>query len=1613
MVGSRTFFSVRVGLISLACLCVAPAGLNGATGASSADAAWKKAGADEGLRQAFERATYALKDSGHGAWRGANAAQRLTLEFDGREARLSHPDGSVNFHLTGYGYGDRLREPAVSKPIGAGNRVEYQRGDLTEWYVNGLQGLEQGFTLGQRPGEWRDGEPLVIALGVSGGLLPVSKTGDGAVLFESGKGVVLRYAGLKALDARGRVIPSRLEVRGSEIRLVVEDKGAQYPLVVDPLWSQQQELTASDGAANDLFGASVSVDGGTAVVGAFNKTVGSNIYQGAAYVFVRSGGIWSQQAELTAPDGAAGDRFGRSVSVSGSTTVIGAQFKTVNSNGMQGAAYVFVQSGGVWSLQQELTASDGATGDQFGASVSVCGDTTVIGAIGRNSSQGAAYVFVRSGGVWSQQQDLIASDGAAADEFGVSVSVSGNTAAIGAWGRSAHRGAAYVFVRNGGTWSQQQELTASDGVAGDRFGYSVSVSGDTAVSGAYGRNSYQGAAYLFTRSGGAWGQQQELISSYDVAGCGGLGCGFGSSVSVSGNTAVIGAYDIASSEGGAYVYVQNGEAWSQQQELAASDGAPVDQFGISVSVSGDTAFIGAYEKTINSQFGQGAAYAFVRPRLGTNSLLVGSAGGTSSVVLAYDAAWTATANDSFLHISSGSDSGTGSAVVVFTYDAFSGTGSRTGTLTIAGQIVTVTQAGTNYIGPYGTGTAITLVSGLAEPSGVAVDGSGNAYIADTLNNAIKEWNASTQQVTTLVSSGLNQPTAVAVDGSGDVYFADQGNQAIKEWSAASQQVAPLVSSGLSYPWSVAADVFGNVYLTDLNYNAVMEWSASTQQVTTLVSSGLLSPQGLAVDISGNVYIADSLHYAVKEWSPAAQQVASLVSSGLNYPTGISVDGSGNVYIADHQGNAIREWSASTQQLTTLVSSGLFGPGDVAVDGSGNVYIADTGNSAIKELPYAFVGPPSLTEPASAGTDSLLPVLPATTSLTGVYAPTSDSNWLTIGTIANGVVGFSFAASTSASPRVAHITLLGQQVTVTQNGLPLVPSVDIDAPVQGATVSGMVTVSGWAIDNTGTIGTAISAVQVLVDGTAVGTATYGLSRPDVCYVYPGRAGCPNVGYSYSLNTAALSAGSHTITVEATDSSSPPDTGSASVVVNVTSIGPPSVWIDSPVAGAAVSGTITVNGWAMDNRAAVGTAIGSVQVFVDGAAVGNATYGLSRPDVCYVYPGRPGCPNVGFSFVLNTAALTPGSHTIMVTATDSDNTPDTGSATVVVNVIGPPSVWIDSPVAGAAVSGTITVSGWAMESRAAVGTAIGGVQVFVDGTAVGNATYGLSRPDVCYVYPGRPGCPNVGFSFALNTATLTPGSHTIMVKATDSASFPVTGSASVVVNVTSIGSPSVWIDSPVAGAAVSGTITVNGWAMDNRAAVGTAIGSVQVFVDGTAVGNATYGLSRPDVCYVYPGRPGCPNVGFSFALNTATLTPGSHTIVVTATDSDTTPDTGSATVVVNVIGPPSVWIDSPVAGAAVSGTITVSGWAMESRAAVGTAIGSVQVFVDGTAVGNATYGLSRPDVCYVYPGRAGCPNVGFSFALNTAALSAGSHTITVQATDSSSPPDTGSATVTVQM
>lgn len=333
------------------------------------------------------------------------------------------------------------------------------------------------------------------------------------------------------------------------------------------MWTQQAELTSSDGQDYDNFGWSVAISGNTIAIGAICHPYSSNSYPqcgpGAVYVFGESGGTWTQQAELTASDGVRGDLFGYSVAAASNTIVIGADQKEIHSHAYQGAAYVFVGSGETWTQQAELTASDGIYNDTFGYSAAVNGSTAVIGApfrtVGANQAQGTVYVFSGSGGTWTQQAELISSDGEAGDIFGNSVALDGSTAVIGAPCHPRNgaafcqggTGAAYVFVDNSGTWSQQAELTSSDGVAGDEFGISVALSGSTMLMGApyhtFGTSDVPGAAYVFADNGGTWSQQAELTSSDGVA-----FDQFGYSVALSGSTAVGGSPNHPAQGGTAY-----------------------------------------------------------------------------------------------------------------------------------------------------------------------------------------------------------------------------------------------------------------------------------------------------------------------------------------------------------------------------------------------------------------------------------------------------------------------------------------------------------------------------------------------------------------------------------------------------------------------------------------------------------------------------------------------------------------------------------------------------------------------------------------------------------------------------------------------------------------------------------------------------------------------------------------------------------------------------------------------------------------------------------------------------------------------------------------------------
>ena len=321
-------------------------------------------------------------------------------------------------------------------------------------------------------------------------------------------------------------------------------------------WGWPQQLTANDGVVGDDFGFSVAIDGDTIVVGAEradHPTGGADT--GAAYVFVRDGsGAWTQQRKLLG-DSIAGDYFGSAVGVSGNVVVVGARGDDDNGSAA-GAAYVFRRSGTIWSSEQKLTASDGSIMDDFGASVAIDGATILVGArlddpVG--STSGSAYVFADTGALWVQQQKLVASAAAATDKFGWSVSLSGNTALIGAPGH-AGTGAALAFEKSGSTWSEQRTLIPFDGVSGDRFGEAVSVSDGLALVGApnHQTNGYaSGAAYLYVIAGSFFQKltaQDASASDY-----------FGGSVALEGNVAAIGArsddhVNIGSNVGSVYVF---------------------------------------------------------------------------------------------------------------------------------------------------------------------------------------------------------------------------------------------------------------------------------------------------------------------------------------------------------------------------------------------------------------------------------------------------------------------------------------------------------------------------------------------------------------------------------------------------------------------------------------------------------------------------------------------------------------------------------------------------------------------------------------------------------------------------------------------------------------------------------------------------------------------------------------------------------------------------------------------------------------------------------------------------------------------------------------------------
>ncbi|MBE5316426.1 MAG: hypothetical protein H4O13_13615 [Xanthomonadales bacterium] len=386
-------------------------------------------------------------------------------------------------------------------------------------------------------------------------------------------------------------------------------------------WVQQQRLTTSYIHAFDRYETSVAVSGDIALVGVRHETVGTAVEQGAAYVFVRVGSSWSQQGPmLVAADGGRGSRFGASVDLVGTTALIGAWTHQVAENFDQGAAYVFVQSGGGWIQQARLTASNGADYDFFGFSVALDGDAALVGApnhrVSGSVARGAAYVFRRSGTSWSEEARLLGFGGEAAARFGHSVALDAGIAAVGAPTTSAFAGRAYVFARTGSTWSQQVSYSAPPPVEfQSALGTSVALSGGSLLMGAPGRdvegNSKQGAAFFAPSAvaGAAVPEQIAVRRSGDIK-------GFGYRVDTHDGTAVVSA---STSSGGpqanpaaAYVFAYEDKQWILQARLESPDPSMGDSFGASVAIFGDLALVGAPHAAVGGVAGRGAVYAYRR-----------------------------------------------------------------------------------------------------------------------------------------------------------------------------------------------------------------------------------------------------------------------------------------------------------------------------------------------------------------------------------------------------------------------------------------------------------------------------------------------------------------------------------------------------------------------------------------------------------------------------------------------------------------------------------------------------------------------------------------------------------------------------------------------------------------------------------------------------------------------------------------------------------------------------------------------------------------------------------------------------------------------------------------
>ena len=495
----------------------------------------------------------------------------------------------ATFRFLSYGCaGEGGERASAVSPVAQGSRVSYSRGGVVEWYQNGRLGIEQGFELQKSLGCADGAVELKMALDhtLRATLAGEPGAGQSLSLRDEAHDNVLHYSDLFAMDATGKSVPVRMALneRGSELTLRVDDRGAKYPLTIDPLiWAQVgAAVKAGDPDADDRFGSALASAGDTAVVGAPNDDEGGTD-AGALYVFtMNSQGTWSQRVKVTGP--AAGAGYGSAVAISKLSTgdyriVAGAP----NDLAGKGSADWFRGAGDTWTTEAAFSGAG-----SFGGAVGVSGDRVIIGAYGEGGNDGVARIYEPDPRVtpipWNETAtitDVLGSGG----QLGVSVAIDGDYAIVGEPSydvAASNDGRAFVYQHNpAGGWTRIATLVASDRAAGASFGFHVAISGLSAVIGAPGHNSAAGAAYVFTSLAGVWSQTTRLHSLTGVT----LAAGdeFGRGLSIQGNLLTVGAPKASTAAGSGYLFSRAMTTWSLTQTFAPKGGGSGD-FAVSTTL---------------------------------------------------------------------------------------------------------------------------------------------------------------------------------------------------------------------------------------------------------------------------------------------------------------------------------------------------------------------------------------------------------------------------------------------------------------------------------------------------------------------------------------------------------------------------------------------------------------------------------------------------------------------------------------------------------------------------------------------------------------------------------------------------------------------------------------------------------------------------------------------------------------------------------------------------------------------------------------------------------------------------------------------------------------------